>query len=52
MSRSLQSSGAFLAMRLSRGVYDNRWIVVSLGGGGMCPTVPLSSSITAGVWKV
>jgi len=36
-------------MRLSQGVYDNRWIVVGLGGSGKCPTVPLSSSITAGV---
>ena len=49
MSRSHQSSGAFLAMRLSQGLYDNRRIVVSLGGGGRCPTVPLSLSITAGV---
>jgi hypothetical protein len=32
MSRSLQSSGELLAMRLGKGVYDSRWIVVLLGG--------------------
>ena len=33
-------------MRLSQSVYDNKWIVVRLGGSKRCPAVPLFSSIT------